>query len=83
MLGYAWLTVGRNMAVDDLRGAIMDVLLRANGQALTSDEVVKGVAQRLEREIRNALKELADGGRIKRLIGSKEDLWRYQAKGRG
>jgi hypothetical protein len=71
------------MPVDDLRGTIMDVLLRANGQALTSDEVVKGVAQRLEREIRDTLKELADGGRIKRVVGGEDDLWRYQAKGRG
>ena len=71
------------MPVDYLRGAIMDVLLRANGQPLTGDEVVKGVAQRLEREIRDILKELADSGRIKRLVGRNDDLWRYQAKGRG
>jgi hypothetical protein len=80
MLGYQR---GQNMGMDDLRGTIMDVLLLANGEALTSDEVVKGVVQKLEREIRDTLKELADSGRIKRLVGRNDDLWRYQAKGRG
>ncbi len=62
----------------DLQSTIIDVL-SASSQALTFDEVVRDVAGRLEKDIRNTLNELADNERIYRHVGGKNHPWRYQA----
>ncbi|WP_020175858.1 hypothetical protein [Methyloferula stellata] len=62
----------------DLDATIMDTL-GSTDQALTFEEVVKGVAQRLEPQIREKLNELAGKDHIKRHQGGKDQPWRYQA----
>ncbi len=64
----------------DLETTIIDTLHSTNG-ALTFADVVKGVSERLEPEIRAKLNELAAKGQIKdpRQLGGKNHVWRYQA----
>jgi hypothetical protein len=62
----------------DLRAAIKDVL-GPGTRALTFEDVVKGVGERLEGEIRATLNDLADKKQILRHIGGKNHPWRYQA----
>jgi hypothetical protein len=64
----------------DLHEAIMDVLNANDSRALTFDEVVKTVAERLEGDIRATLNELYDKEKILRHVGGKDHPWRYQAK---
>jgi hypothetical protein len=63
----------------DLRAAVLDVLQANASRALTFDDVVKGVAERLERDIRANLNELAAEERILRHVGGRDHRWRYQA----
>jgi hypothetical protein len=62
----------------DLQATIVDVL-RASSHAMTFENVVRGVAQRLEDDIRAKLNELADKDQIQRHPGGRNHLWRYQA----
>jgi hypothetical protein len=68
----------RGISFMDLRAAIIGVL-NSSTHALTFDEVVKGVAERLEDDIRATLNELADKEQIHRHVGGRDHLWRYQA----
>ncbi len=61
----------------DLEVTIMDTL-GSTSQALTFDEVVKGVAQKLEPQIREKLNELAGKDHIKCHQGGRDQPWRYQ-----
>ena len=62
----------------DLQTTIMDVL-RRSGQALTFEDVVKCVAQKLEGDVRVTLNELASKEQILLHVGSRNHRWRYQA----
>jgi hypothetical protein len=61
----------------DLQSTIMDVL-RSSGQALTFEDVVKCVAQKLEGDVRVTLKELVAKKQILLHVG-RNHRWRYQA----
>ena len=63
----------------DLNITIMNVL-GSTGAALTFEDVIEGVIQRLEPEIRNALNALHDEGRIERHLGGRNHPWRYRIK---
>jgi hypothetical protein len=58
----------------------MDALEENGARAFTFDEVVKGVAKRLETEIRETLNDLSDKQRIQRHVGGQGHPWRYQAR---
>lgn len=62
----------------DLEHTIVDVL-RVSGQPMTFEDVVRGVAERLEGDIRAKLNQLADHQQIERLIGDRYRPSRYQA----
>lgn len=61
-----------------LEATILSVLLES-GQALKFDDVVKGVAEKLEDDIRATLNDLADKEAIIRHVGGRDHSWRYQA----
>jgi hypothetical protein len=63
----------------DLQTTIMDVL-RSSGQALTFEDVVKCVAQKLEGDIRVTLNELVAQEQILVHVGARNHRWRYQAR---
>lgn len=62
----------------DLRAVIIDVL-GSGTDTLTFEDVVKGVGEKLEAEIRVTLNDLAEKKQIIRHIGGKNYPWRYQA----
>jgi predicted transcriptional regulator len=62
----------------DLQTTIMDVL-RRSGQALTFEDVVKCVAQKLEGDVRVTLNELVAKEQILLHVGDRNRRWRYQA----
>ncbi len=63
----------------DLRAIVLAVLKADTSHALTFDEVVKAVADRLESDVREALNDLARKEQIIRHIGGREHPWLYQA----
>jgi predicted transcriptional regulator len=62
----------------DLQETVMDVL-RASGQVLTFEEVLKGIAEKLEGDVRTTLNGLVDKKEITRHVGGRDHPWRYQA----
>jgi hypothetical protein len=54
----------------------------ADHPAMTFEEVVRSVAERLEANIRETLNALAKAEKITRLPGGRDHDWRYQAKPR-
>ena len=63
----------------ELQAVILDALEEKSGNALVFDEVVKGVAERLEDQIRQTLNDLTDKQKIQRHVGGRDHPWRYQA----
>jgi hypothetical protein len=64
----------------DLRAIVLDVLATDFSRAFEFDEVVKGVADRLEDDIRAMLNKLHKEGQIERHPGGKPYQTRYQGK---
>ena len=65
--------------VMNLQAIIMDSLQANAGHALTFDDVVKCVAERLEGDIRATLNDLTDRKWIERHVGGRDHPWRYGA----
>jgi len=63
----------------NLRAIVLAVLKANASHAFTLDEVVKGVAERLESDVRETLNDLARKERICRHIGGHDHPWLYQA----
>ena len=64
----------------ELKPLILDALLEDAAHAFTFDEVVSGIAKKLEPQIREVLNDLSDKQAIRRHVGGKNHRWRYQAK---
>lgn len=62
-----------------LSESILDIL-RHSGKAMTVEEIAKGIAGRLEEDIRATLNELAKTQQVLRHVGGRDHPWRYQVK---
>ena len=63
----------------NLQATIFEVLQSDPRHALTFDEIVRGVSERLEGDIRANLNKFTDEQRIHRHQGGRDYPWRYQA----